>query len=545
MRLRRSARLAGKAACVASLVLAAACAGGAGPAAPAAGGTPPQEQDPPALIVFLVVDQLRGDLLQRYSGVFTGGFARLLKEGRVYSNALHDHAVTETSPGHAALSTGAQPARAGVPANGWREGEGSEARDVLNVIDPAEGLVGVPGLPGASPRVLRRTGLADWVLQANPRARLVSVSAKARAAVLMAGTTRGDVFWFEPKVGRFVTSTYYRPRNPSWLDRFNRQIMPIHLADTVWMSTVPEGAEGLSAPDPSPYEGDGVHTTFPHRFSQEGAGPGTAAFFLWFEKTPMLDRATLALARLAVGERELGRARGRTDFLSVSLSQTDRVGHDYGPLSREQMDNLLRLDRELGSFLAFLDKEVGEGRYLLGLTADHGVMTMPEREGARGTRLTLDDRLRLELLLNQAVQEGLGAGPRTASLLGDLVRELPFVGPVYTRDALGTGEPGDTILPLFRNSFVEGRGGGLLSPFGVEMWWGENVIDWGYPRGTTHGSPWFYDRWVPLILVAPGLPAGVAEERVRPLDLAPTLAALAGIPFPGDLDGRPLVARRE
>jgi predicted AlkP superfamily pyrophosphatase or phosphodiesterase len=258
----------------------------------------------------------------------------------------------------------------------------------------------------------------------------------------------------------------------------------------------------------------------------------------------MLDRATLELARVAVRERELGTTRGRTDFLSVSLSQTDRVGHDYGPLSREQMDNLLRLDRELGSFLAFLDEQVGRERYVLGLSSDHGVMTMPEREGVRGLRLTLDDRALLERLLGEAVREGGGPGARTAGLLGSRVQGLPFVGPVYTREEVRSKEPGDSILALFRNSFVEGRGGGLLSRFGVEMWWGEKVLDWGYPRGTTHGSPYLHDRWVPLILVAPGVAAASVPDRVRPLDLAPTLAALAGIPFPGDLDGKPLVAGR-
>ncbi len=514
------------------------------PAWAMAAAVPHREQDPPTLVVVLVVDQLRGDLLERYSSVFRSGFHRLLNEGLVHTNALHSHAATETSPGHAAISTGTHPARAGIPANAWREGEGSSVRTVNHVIDPGEGLVGAPGLPGASPRVLRRTGLADWTLEADPRARVVSISAKARAAVLMGGKSRGDVFWFDSQVGRFVTSTFYRQENPPWLDRFNREVLEGYRADSVWASTIPGGMEGMSAPDSVSAEGDGVHTAFPHRYGEERPSPGTDDFFLWFEETPMLDAATLDLARTAVLERGLGKERGRTDFLSVSLSQTDRVGHAFGPLSREQMDNLLRLDRELGFFLDLLDREVGPGRYVVGFTADHGVMTLPEREGASGRRLTEEDRGLFQQALGQAAQ---GAGQEASPLAPRLVRalhDLPFAGPAFTHGELGGGVPGDSLLALYERSFVPGRGGGRLSAYGVEMWWAENILDWAYPRGTTHGSPFLYDRWVPLILLGQGIRPSVVGEGVSPLDLAPTLAALAGIPYPADLDGRPLLPGR-
>jgi len=496
----------------------------------------------PRLIVYLVVDQLRGDLLTRYYPVFTGGLKRLMDEGLSFTHALHNHAATETSPGHAALSTGVFPARAGIPANAWRDGAGRGGEPVYNVLDPDQALVGVSGLPGSSPKVLRRKGLADWVLAANSEARVISVSAKDRAAVLMAGKTQGEVFWFNATAGRFVTSTYYRSRNPSWLNEFNATLARQALADSLWESTIPAGAEEMSSPDTASFEGDGIHTFFPHLYAQERIDPGMDDFFLWFETTPMLDPATLALARTVMLETGAGSRDGRTDFLSVSLSQTDRVGHAFGPLSREQMDNLLRLDRALEAFLEFLDDHVGEGSYVVGLTADHGVMTAPEREEAVGTRLGAEDRAFLESSLGDGVREAQRARAESvAPFIVESLEVVSFVGPAYTHETLAAGLPGDSLASLFRHSFVPDRPGGLLSPYGVEMWWSENTLAWTFPRGSTHGSPFYYDRWVPLILMGPGIRAGEEGRPVMPLSLAPTLADLAGIPFPDDLDGEPLL----
>lgn len=501
----------------------------------------------PSLVVFLVVDQLRGDLLERYSSAFTGGFRRLLDEGLSFTNALHGHSSTETAPGHAALSTAVHPARAGIPANAWREGQGGDVERVLNVVDRRERLVGTPGVPGASPRVLRRTGLADWVLEANPAAKVLSVSAKDRAAVLMAGKSKGDVYWFDALSGHFVTSTYYRSSNPSWLIRFNKQAPRGYRGDSIWASTVPPEFAYLSAPDTAAFEGNGVGSSFPHRYHQERVDPDTDDFFFWFETTPMLDRATLDVALTAMKEEGLGRRLGRTDFLSISFSQTDRVGHVYGPLSREQMDNLLRLDRLLAELFAFLDSSVGRGRYVVGLTGDHGVMTMPERLENGGLRLTAVDRARLEQGLSRAARESGERGQDDPSgSLVEVLGEFPFVGPAFTHGELLAGTPGDSMLALFRGTFTPDRAGGLLSGYGVEMWWAENVVDWTYASyGTTHGSPFHYDRWVPLILMGPGIEGGRVEDPVKPLDLAPTLAGLAGIPFPDDLDGVSLIRRKE
>jgi len=485
-------------------------------------------------------------MLDRYAQLFTGGFKRILEEGLNYTNALHAHAQTETSPGHATISTGVYPTRAGIPSNAWREGGGSDPTQVYNVVDPSEVLVGLPELPGSSPGVLRRTGLADWVKEADDDAKVVSVSAKDRAAVLMAGKSKGEVYWFESRVGKFVTSTFYRSNNPGWLQEYNEEGLKEFEKDSVWTSTVPPDAAGLSAPDTAGFEGNSVQTYFPHRFDAEVRDPGPGDFFFWFEGTPMLDRATMEVALRAMDEEGLGQEAGRTDFLSISFSQTDRIGHAYGPLSREQMDNLLRLDRVLEDLFAALDREVGRGNYVLGFTSDHGTMTNPERIPEGGLRLTEAHRDELgEALGAAARQAGLRPDLSTADAMLEAMKLLDFVGPAYTHDQLSGRVGSDSLAVLYQHSYTPGRYGGLLSTYGIELWWEENILAWGMPVGTTHGSPYHYDRWVPMALLGPGIAPGKVEGSVRPMDLAPTLAALAGIPFPDDLDGKPLLSRND
>jgi len=359
----------------------------------------------PALVVMVVVDQFREPYLERYGDLFTGGFRRLLDQGRFYTNATHDHALTETAVGHATLSTGVYPMQHGIVANEWDERTRAGWMGVSNVGDSTVRIVGYPPLPGVSPHYLMRPGLADWISAANPRSQVASVSAKDRGAVLPAAHARGQVYWFEPLVGRFVTSTYYRDRYPAWADEFTRRVLPTYARDSVWESRIPRSALARASADNAAYEGDGVHTAFPHRYVDEGR-PGR--FWEWFATTPMLDAATLDYAKTLVTSLQLGRDE-HPDFLNVSLSQTDRVGHAYGPMSREQLDNLLSLDRALGSFFAFLDKRVGAGRWVVGLSADHGSLLAPETlpqpgESLAGRRATREERTALSAIARDAAK---------------------------------------------------------------------------------------------------------------------------------------------
>lgn len=504
----------------------------------------PEQQLPPAdvsterprLVVMLVVDQLSQELLAGHADVFRGGFRRLIDEGRWYVNATHDHAGTVTAAGHASLSTGTWPSHHGIVANEWHGLVDGEWVEVSNVGDSTVQIIGEPELDGVSPHHLMRTGLADWMIASEPRTLVASVSAKDRGAVHPAAHVRGQVYWFENDIGRFVTSTYYRDRHPEWIERFNAEVMAAHATDTLWMSTVPPAEAWRSDPDTAAYEGDNASSHFPHRF---GAPGERTDFWEWFERTPMLDAATLELARIVVTESGLGRD-DVPDFLNVSLSQTDRVGHDFGPLSREQLDNLLRLDRELGEFFAFLDSRVGEGRWIAGLSADHGVLVtgadMRIGEAGSARRWTPAEEAAVASIRSEG---GRGRGsPESPERVVEALERLDFVADAYTHTELMSGEPADSFALLERRSLYPGRAREDLSPLGVEVRYAPGFLD--RKLGSGHGTPYWYDRNVPMIFLGPGIAPGRDTTRVSTTDFAPTLARLVGIPYPDDLDGSPL-----
>ncbi len=536
----------------------------------ASGPAPEPQEAPPRLVVLVVVDQLRADLLDRFDDAFDEGLRRLRVEGLQYVNATHDHGQTETSPGHASIATGTYPSKHGVVRNAWWEQGVGGWEQILNVVDEDFPLVGYPDFAGASPAKLLRTGLADWLLEAHPDARVASFSAKDRAAVLLGGRSRAPVYWIEPSAGLFMTSVYYRDEDPDWITRFNREEMPDLVRGDEWSQEVPGPLRALSRADTVDFEADRVHTHFPHRFLtpdereeleeyrdliqlgevpedlQEPhgeAGPGSSLPEWWDGYTPGPDAAVAALARVAVEELEMGEDEV-PDLLALSFSQTDRIGHKYGPLSREQLDNLVHLDRVLGELFEYLDDRVGADAYTVVLTADHGVQTMPEQlaaDGHPGRRLTRSDLAGLEAGLNQVVGERASEGPAgIADGLRKVAEEQEWIAMAWDRQSLLTGEPADSFAALQANSLHPQRPAGLLSRFGVEYQYPEGILDWAWPDGTHHGSIWHYDRHVPLVFMGAGIAPGVVADRAATVDIAPTLARLMGIAAPEDLDGAPL-----
>ena len=511
-----------------------ACAANPAPAPAVEAG--PREK--PTLVVMFLVDQLRADILDKYGDLWTGGFKRIRDQGHSYTNATHEHAVTETAVGHASLSTGVYPNKHGIVSNAWyvfREGKWVL---LSNVNDPSVKIVGQPNLPGVSPSYLLRTGLSDWITQADPKSIIASVSGKDRGAIQMGAHAKsGYVYWFEPTAGRFVTSTYYRQEDPSWVTSYNDNLQQRYRSDTVWGSRIPGSMLARSNEDSIATEGDGVHTAFPHTFANEGS---PNSFWAWWSSTPDLDAATIEMAEAMVTSLGLGKDNS-PDFLNVSASATDRVGHGYGPASREQLDNLLRLDKELGAFFDFLDKTVGKNKWTIMLTADHGVLDSPEdllARGEYGHRLTATERKTLDSLRLDADQ---ASDPKVAAVkLRDALKKLPIIGDAWTHEQLDKGQPADSFEVLQRRSRSPGREEGLFSREGVEMRFVPGLLL--SPRGTSHGTPYYYDRHVPMIFMGPGIPAGRDPSRATTIDFAPTYAKILGISFPGDLDGKPLEA---
>lgn len=521
----------------------------------------PPKPRPPALAVLIAVDQLRADLLDRYDTLFSGGFRRLRDRGMHYTRAMVDHAITVSHPGHVTLATGLVPARHGIVDAAFFVPEGDHRRLVDALEDPNERILGAPGQKGVSPRKILASTLPEWFIRADPEARAAALGSGQYSSLLHDARAGGDVYWYSGAAGRYVTSTYYRREYPAWIDRFNGMVLPrLMEGSALWESTVPPAGRPLALPDASPYEADHVHTTFPHRL-EERIPPEHAAdleyrrraLAWWIAGTPALDGATLALARETVAALSLG-GRGRTDYLSLVLSQVDDIGHSYGPLSQEQLDNLLRLDRELGEFFSFLDASVGKGRYVIALSADHGIPDIPEsrREtGRAGRRVTEEE---IEKVLKEAkiaASAGPGSPDEIAARVAGAVERHDFVADAMTPTDLAGGAGGsDPFIALYRNSWrpdrvprlplfsFSGDGTGI-GQYGVAVRLVEGAMIDLDPA--VHGSPYEYDRHVPLIFMGEGIGPGVSDEEARTVDLAPTLARLSGIPFPSGLDGRPLL----
>jgi len=513
---------------------------------------------PPRLVVVLVVDQMRADYLDRFAGLFTSGLRQMVEEGAVFTEARHDHAFTATAPGHATLASGVYPARSGIVANDWWDRRA--ARRVYAVEDTTEPVLDHPDLEGRSPRNLLRTTVADWLKAASPNSLVFSVAIKDRVAVLLGGHHPDGAYWYDYRTGRYVTSAYYEPSYPDWIGMFNDSgPVPGFLGKT-WTKMAPDSAYVLSREDSFPAEHHGVRTTFPHPVD---VGDTTVPVYEELARTPFGDMATLTLARRAVEELHLG-ADATPDLLFIGASSADLIGHRYGPRSQEVEDYYLRLDRMVGDLLAFFDDRIGRDGYVVVLSADHGVAMMPEeavRHGYPGAERLNANAFRTELVSgfraglqdaqifqpprlsfqsvglvfrfgDEAVTEAQRMTLRTDvahSLLG-----APAIVKTYTYDQLLRGETDDPDYGgLFLHSFHPDRAGDVVIRFRKH-----DIFPDVIPA--THGSPYDYDRHVPLIFFGGGIPHRVITRQVRTVDVAPTVAGLLGVIPPDDLDGHAL-----
>jgi len=497
----------------------------------------PEPGDGPALVIILAIDQLSEELLEQYEDVYTGGFRRLLDDGYRFDQATHDHAITETAPGHTTLATGVYPTRHGIVANEWFEWDDGEWRREYALEELGSPVLDHPGQPGRGPENILRPGLPDWVLAQDPESRMVSVSAKDRAAIGLAATAPGEVYWLERYVGDVATSEHYRDELPAWVRDFNRTRLATIYSDTVWNSEVPPDLEWRSRPDSSLYE-PSEDPTFPHWLWEQAdpQDPRAVADWKW-NTTPFTDPVVTELAIRAIQEEQLGQ-RGHLDYLGVSLSAVDLVGHQYGPGSREQLDNLLRLDQQLERFFGALDQLVGPGRWVLAFSSDHGVLEIPEElrdAGMDAGRLTRGQRADFMAALDGAQF----MGDETPETFKEALLRLPFVEQAYTFDEIARGEQPDSFAVLFRNSHSETRIAEVEGRERVYVRFPPQYLKWA-TNIATHGSAYYYDRHVPLIFLGAGVQPGRSAEPVATVDAAPTLARLAGVPAPGDLDGRVL-----
>jgi predicted AlkP superfamily pyrophosphatase or phosphodiesterase len=500
----------------------------------------------PRLVLVIVVDQMRFDYLTRFAPLFERGFKQLLAHGAVFSHALYGHATSETGPGHAVILSGRQGRHSGIVANEWYD---SLAGRRVNVVeDPVQRPVGGTGR-GASPANFLGFTLGDVLKKTSPASKVVAVSLKDRAAVLLGGRRADGAYWYDPDTGRFITSTYYMPTAPAWLDAFNRE----RFADRVrrWDRLKPDEAlyRRYAGEDKVAGEWDGVDNVFPHVVRGAPPEPG---FYDDVRRTPFADEITLDVALQAFAADHLGEDEA-TDVLAVSFSATDIIGHTYGPDSQEAMDNMLRLDWTLGRLFDEVDRKVGRGRTVVALTADHGASPLVEVLRAKG----VDARRAAPALFEEAVRralaqrfpsaDGLVASFDAPNVWLDLDRihrlglargevetvvsrallSTGLVEKVYTHEQLmGDPPPGDPYFPLVQAAFFAPRSPHLFGVVRRYVYVGER------PGGTGHGTAHDYDRHVPVVFMGAGVRPGTYDEPCGPEDIAPTLGALIGLDYP-------------
>lgn len=514
------------------------CATPANSPAPSVEAEPaPRQANKPTLVLFITVDQMREDYLDKWKSQFTSGLKRLVDGGAFFTNGHQDHAITETAPGHASTMSGRFPRSTGI------------SRNLEGVNDSTPLLGNVAGL-GASPARFHGTTLTDWLTSANPATRALSVSYKDRGAILPIGRSKQDVYWYSPS-GVFTSSKWYRDSLPAWVTAYNATYAR-RFAGRVWTPLLPESA--YPEPDSVPIEGNGRFFQFPYALS---ASPDTASRQL--PSTPFLDEATAGLALAGLEALALGKG-PHTDVLAVSFSATDLIGHRWGPDSRELHDQILRLDRTIGAFLDSLYKLRDSSRIIIALTADHGVTPFPELSQTRYNPPPVRVALRPAMTAARAVLaaakvDTLAVQLESGSLVIDRVtgmtpalvnasadsfvavaRRIPGVARAERFSELSKHDLGkDAIARRWLNMYgpnVPAEAIVVLTP-------GSYRVEYGIAM---HGSPYDDDSHVPILFYGAPFKPGRYPAFARTVDIAATLAQVLGVTPTEPLDGRPLTA---
>ncbi len=507
----------------------------------------------PALVVGLVVDQMRWDFLHRYSDQYTNdGFRRLMREGFACEQTMINHLPTYTAVGHTGVYTGAYPGMHGIVGNNWYDRQ--LGRNVYCTEDTSVSGVGTTRDAGKmSPRNMHVNTIADELRLATQfKSRTIGISLKDRGAILPAGHSANAAYWYDDQTGNWISSSYYMNTLPTWVESYNQSKRAEALMQKDWNLLLPTSSYVHSEGDVNAYEGSIPGETgnqFPHKLSTI-----TDKKFAALRYTPHGNTYTLEFARKTIESEKLGK-QGNTDLLAVSLSSPDYTGHVFGPNSMEIQDMYLRLDLELANFFRYLDSSYGKGNYLLFLTADHGVSQSPgflnkyhlpadvvnKKDWLKWLNDTIQSVFQVskaivefendQIYLQTSLRGNEGNAVAVRSFIVQLLKQQSNISQVFelekTHEVLLTED-----LRRRVNASYHVRRSGDIQVIPIP-----NVFD-GQKTGTTHGAWNPYDAHIPLVWMGWGIRAGKTHRQTHMADIAPTLAALLNIQMPNGCQGQ-------
>jgi len=518
--------------------------------------------DRPKLVVGLMVDQMRWDYLYRFADRYgNDGFKRLLKEGYSCENTLIPYIPTYTAIGHSTVYTGSVPSIHGIAGNDWIIQSTGQSM-YCTQDDDAEGVGSSEKEGKQSPRNLLASTITDQLkLATNFKSKVVGIAIKDRGGILTAGHFADAAYWFESKSGNWITSTFYMNELPPWVTKFNKQKLAEKYLKQDWNTLYPIESYVNSISDDNIYEGKWAgekKPSFPRKTSELMRDAGLELI----KTTPQGNTFTLDFARAAIESEKLGNnPSNHTDFLCVSLSATDYVGHRYSLSAVEIEDTYLRLDRDIADFITYLDKTVGKGNYTFFLTSDHAASYNPlyytdqkgnggylflrqiqkeidaeliEKFGHKGLLKSL---INYQVHLNNVLIDSLKLNDQAIKQV--IIKNLKKQdGIAYVVD-MENAENMFIPAPI-REKIINGynrKNSGVIQIIAEPQWYS------GTPRstGTTHGVWSAYDSHIPLIFMGWGIKQGVTNKEVYSTDIAPTLASLLHVMEPNGSIGKPIV----
>lgn len=514
-------------------------------------------QQRPKLVVGIVVDQMKMEYLYRFSDDFSNnGFKRIMDGGYTFHNMHYNYVPTYTAPGHASIYTGATPATHGIVGNEWfnrATGKEMYCTDDASVTTLGAGTEKEGAM---SPKNLLSTTITDELRMAtNFKGKVIGMSIKDRGAILPAGHFANGAYWYS-KTGSFISSTFYGANLPVWVSEFNDEKRYMKYINEGWFLLKPTSAYDESLVDDNPYEGKldkSMAPVFPYNlkkiFEEKGADV--------LRTTPYGNDILADLAMRAIDKEQLGKD-SITDFLAVSFSSTDYVGHTFGPRSMELQDTYLRLDLTLAKFMSYLDQVVGKENYVLFLTADHAgaenpnylkdnkynVKNVPSKKVDASLRKFSQDTFGADLILNYSnfnvyfnkpilKEKGLDL-IKVKQSFKDFLMTQEHVNRVYTEEEILASTGDDYFLSFIAKGYDPKQNGDLfiLDKVGFMEY---------IETGTTHGSPNSYDTHVPMLFYGWHVPKGNSYSKKQITQIAPTLSQLLKIPFTNGTDSEVLV----